>query len=118
MNTNNKKLVHHRKANGTTYVYEVVENHWDKEKKQPRSKQVCIGKLDPGTGDLIPSKRLGEHALPAMDPAVTAKTSISGPALLLKKVDRDLGACADGLCPRIAEIKCPLIADNIVHSIA
>jgi predicted ATPase len=27
-------------------------------------------------------------------------------------------ACADGLCPRIAEIKCPSFADNIVHSIA
>lgn len=91
MDTNNKKLVHHRKANGTTYVYEVVENHWDKEKKQPRSKQVCIGKLDPVTGELIPSKRLGEHALPAMNPAITAKTSISGPALLLKKIDCDLG---------------------------
>jgi hypothetical protein len=29
-----------------------------------------------------------------------------------------LAACADGLCPRIAEIKCPSVADNIVHSIA
>ena len=88
---NKKKLVHHRKANGTTYVYEVVENYWDKEKKQARSKQVCIGKLDPVTGDLIPSKRLGEHAASALDPTITAKTSISGPAMLLRKVDRDIG---------------------------
>ena len=35
------------KSNGTTYVYE-SENYWDREKKQSRSKRVCIGKLDLG----------------------------------------------------------------------
>jgi hypothetical protein len=44
------------KKNGTTYVYEST-NYWDKEKKQSRSKRVCVGKLDE-QGNLIPSKRL------------------------------------------------------------
>lgn len=44
---------------GTTYVYESVGT-WDKEKKQTRHKRVCIGKLDPVTGELIPSKRLSK----------------------------------------------------------
>nr|WP_319219061.1 hypothetical protein [uncultured Trichococcus sp.] len=44
------------KKNGTTYVYEST-NYWDKEKKQSRSKRVCIGKLDEA-GNLVPSKRL------------------------------------------------------------
>ena len=42
---------------GTTYVYESV-GVWDKEKKQARHQRVCIGKLDPITGELIPSRRL------------------------------------------------------------
>lgn len=78
-------------TNGTIYVYEVVKNDWDKEKKQARSKQVCIGKRYPVTGELIPSKRLGEHAAPAFEPVVTARTSVTGPALLLRKMDEDLG---------------------------
>jgi len=52
------RLIYHRKKDsGTTYVYEVVEEHWDKQLKQMRSKQACIGKLDSGTGELIQSKR-------------------------------------------------------------
>ena len=33
------------KKNGVTYVYESID-YWDKEKKQSRSKRVCIGKRD------------------------------------------------------------------------
>lgn len=45
------------KKNGVTYVYE-SKGYWDKEKQQARNNRVCIGKLDPETGELIPSKRL------------------------------------------------------------
>ena len=45
------------KTTGVTYVYESV-SYWDKEKKQSRNKRVCVGKLDPTSGELIPSKRL------------------------------------------------------------
>lgn len=41
--------------NNTTYVYEVTA-YWDKQKKQPRQRRVCIGKKDPKNGKLIPSK--------------------------------------------------------------
>lgn len=40
---------------GTTYVYEVTA-YWDKEKKQPRQKRICLGKKDANTNELIPSK--------------------------------------------------------------
>ena len=46
----------YNKQNDTTYVYEVIENYWDKEKKQPRSKRKLIGKIDPATGEIIPTK--------------------------------------------------------------
>ena len=39
----------------TTYVYKSI-GYWDKEKKQARHKRVCLGKRDPKTGELIPSK--------------------------------------------------------------
>jgi hypothetical protein len=52
------RAYHKNKHTGVTYVYEAT-SVWDKEKKQPRNRQVCIGKLDPDTGEFIPSKRLG-----------------------------------------------------------
>ncbi len=45
----------YNKQNDTTYVYEVIENYWDKEKKQPRSKRKLIGKIDPETGEIVPT---------------------------------------------------------------
>ncbi|RJX26963.1 MAG: IS1634 family transposase [Dethiobacter sp.] len=78
------------KKTGVTYVYEATAV-WDKEKKQPRNKQVCIGKLDPETGEFIPSKRLDPEQAAARDPAVTATTRIVGPALLLDTITTELG---------------------------
>lgn len=87
-----ERLVYHRKKEtGYTYVYEVVEEHWDKEKKQMRSKQRCIGKLDPVSGELIPSKRLGKQRVAALNDAVTANTTVSGQKLLLEKIDQEIG---------------------------
>lgn len=43
------------KKSGITYVYE-SESYWDKEKKQPRNKRKLIGKIDPETGEIIPTR--------------------------------------------------------------
>ncbi len=51
------RLNHLNKKTGVTYVYESV-SYWDKEKQQARSKQVCSGKIDSITGELISSRRL------------------------------------------------------------
>ena len=58
-----KILSYQHHPNGTTYVYEVLERYWDKDKQQARNKQVCIGKLDPMTGSFIPSRRFSEQEL-------------------------------------------------------
>ena len=87
------RINHLNKKTGVTYVYEEV-SFWDKEKKQSRNKQVCIGKLDPSTGEYIPSKRLqpgsatiaGEDALPSK---VTA--TIVGPSIILDAFSKRLG---------------------------
>lgn len=91
MNKQDKNIVYHKKANGTTYVYQVVDRYWDKEKQQARTKQVCIGKLDPETGALIPSKRLGSHGKAAVSEAITATTRVVGPSLVIEQVKQRTG---------------------------
>lgn len=44
----------HNKSRNVTYVYESV-SYWDKELKQPRSHRKLIGRIDPVTGDIIPT---------------------------------------------------------------
>ena len=48
------------KRSGITYVYESV-SYWDKEKKQPRSKRTLIGRLDPDTGEVVPTDGRGKR---------------------------------------------------------
>ena len=44
----------HNKSRNITYVYESV-SYWDKELKQPRSHRKLIGRIDPATGDVVPT---------------------------------------------------------------
>ena len=51
----------YHKDTDTTYVYEST-SYWDEEKKQSRSKRRVIGKLDPVTGEIIPTGKRGRRA--------------------------------------------------------
>jgi hypothetical protein len=87
-----QKTVIHTKKNGIKYVYAIVEAGWDKEKKQPRNKQVCLGRLDEKTGEIIPSKRRERTAKRAAKaPEVTARSRVIGPCKILEKVAHDIG---------------------------
>ena len=44
----------------TTYVYDST-SYWDSEKGQSRSRRKCIGKIDPATGEIIPTGRRGRR---------------------------------------------------------
>lgn len=83
------RVNHYNKKTGITYVYEAV-SYWDKEKKRPANKQVCIGKLDKVTGEFIPSKRLDDKQAAVRDPAVTAGVEIIGPSFILDKITKEL----------------------------
>ena len=52
----------YNKQNGVTYVYEVYENYWNKEKKRPESRRRLIGKIDPETGEIVPTSRAKKRA--------------------------------------------------------
>ena len=90
-----KNLAYQRnKKTGATYVYS-VQSYWDKEKKAPRNKQVYLGKLNPDTGELIPSvkrkpRRAGTQPVDNMPPTI-ANTRVAGPHLLLQKIAADTG---------------------------
>lgn len=81
----------HTKKNGAKYLYS-VKSYWDKEKKQPRNKQVCLGRIDEETGEVVPSERKGRTAKRASQATeVTVRSRIVGPFLLLDKIARDTG---------------------------
>jgi hypothetical protein len=86
-----KKLIYQQRKNGSTYVYEVEGHYWDKQKKQARTKQTYLGRLDSETGAFIPAKKFKENQLAAMDTAITATAHVSGPTMLLERVDKELG---------------------------
>ena len=44
------------KKTGVTYAYESI-SYWDKEKKQSRAKRKCIGRVDPKTNKIIPTRK-------------------------------------------------------------
>ena len=66
----------YHKDTDTTYVYESI-SYWDEEKKQSRSKRRVIGKLDPETGEIIPTGRRGRRPkdAPAMPEGEDAELS-------------------------------------------
>ena len=64
------------KRTGITYAYE-TQYHWDKEKKQSRAKRVCVGKVDPVTGDIIPTR--GRAKKQEAKSTVTATSGKTGP---------------------------------------
>lgn len=96
-------IVHQKnKKTGITYVYE-SEAYWDKEKQQSRSRRKCIGKLDPVTGKLVPSKKhLAEKELetfkkraPGVLPSVESNRLFYGAIYLFDQISNKLGITSD-----------------------
>ena len=69
-----------------------MKSYWDKEKKAPRNKQVCLGRVDTNTNEIVPSKRrkkIVERAAAA--PGVTVTSRVAGPFLLLERLTQEHG---------------------------
>ena len=71
----------YHKDTDTTYVYESI-SYWDPEKKQSRAKRRLIGKLDPVSGEVIPTGKKGRKK---KEPEETASKAPS-----LSQEDADL----------------------------
>lgn len=60
---------------GITYVYE-SKAVWNKELKQSRAKRRLIGKLDPETGEIVPTDGRGRKRSPYYDPAKDERPNV------------------------------------------
>lgn len=66
----------YHKDTDTTYVYEST-SYWDEEKKQSRSRRRVIGKLDPKTGEIIPTGKRGRRSKDTTDETSAANSELN-----------------------------------------
>jgi len=118
-------VYHTNKKTGTTYAYE-NEAYWDKEKQQSRAKRKPIGKVDPTTGEIVPTRGYGkkepiteEIALkPGPVPMTTVQRSFYGATYLFDRiggvtgVEADLKACFPSIYKQILSIAYFLILEE------
>lgn len=91
------------KRTGITYAYE-TQYYWDKEKQQSRARRLCVGKVDPVTGEIIPTRGRAKKrndtsaAIPTKTgpkPFAETKHLYYGATYLLDKLADGLGLTAD-----------------------
>jgi len=75
----------YHKDTDTTYVYESI-SYWDEEKKQSRSKRRVIGKIDPETGEIVPTGKRGRK--PKEAPTVAAEAIAHLPQMYEESLKR------------------------------
>lgn len=54
----------YNRQSGITYVYETLETHYDPIKKRSVAKRKLIGKIDPVTGEIVPTGPKGRPPKP------------------------------------------------------
>jgi len=79
------------KQTNITYAYESV-SCWDKEKQQSRAKRRCIGRIDPGTKEIIPTRKK-EKIVPV--PIANTSRSFFGATYLFDAIGDKLGTTSD-----------------------
>ena len=87
------------KRTGITYAYETVY-FWDKNKQQSRAKRTCVGKVDPISGEIVPTRK--KNLNPNLKKANRIRTSYAnakhlyyGATYLLESLSDSLGLTAD-----------------------
>jgi len=83
------------KKTGITYAYESV-SYWDKEKQQSRAKRRCIGKIDPKTKQIVPTrKRVCISDDSFAQSAISASRGFYGATYLFDAIGKKLGVTED-----------------------
>lgn len=83
--------VYVKNPNGTTYVY-TNESYWDSAAKKTRHNRKCVGKIDPDTGGIVPTRKKAS-SIGLAEPAAACRCTVVtiGPSLLLDKAARETG---------------------------
>lgn len=95
-------IIHQKdKRSGITYAYESI-SHWDKEKKQSRSKRRLIGRVDDVTGEIVPTDGRGKKLKSDRTvkkrgpiPSESVKRRFYGATYLLDSIGDKLGITQD-----------------------
>ncbi len=90
------------KKTGITYVYN-NKPYWDKEKQQSRTKRTLIGKIDPETGEIVPTRSYKNNkkpepvvpVKPGPVPITTVRRSFYGASYLLNQIGQMTGVTQD-----------------------
>ena len=87
------------KKTGATYAYESI-SYWDKEKQQSRAKRKCIGKVDPDTQKIIPTRKrkkpvVGTRARRGPVPITWTARCFYGATYLFDRIGEDTGVIED-----------------------
>jgi len=87
------------KQTGITYAYESI-SFWDKEKKQSRARRKCIGRVDPETKQIIPTRKKASATVAYKTqrgpvPVTRASRSYYGATYLFDRIGEKLGVTAD-----------------------
>ena len=115
----------HNKETGITYVYE-NQAFWDKTKQQSRSKRKLIGKLDPETREIVPTRTYTKQSFsgssvqmkPGPVPITQTRRSFYGASYLFNQigkitgVEADLKACFPNTYQKILSIAYFLILEE------
>jgi hypothetical protein len=112
------------KRSGITYAYESV-SYWDKEKKQSRAKRTLIGRVDPNTGEIVPTDGRGrkKQEAPVASkrgplPAAQTARKFYGATYLFDAIGEKLGIaqdlkqCFPGIAQQILSILYYLILED------
>ena len=85
-------IIKYANQSGVVYAYESI-SEWDPEKKQSRSKRKCLGRVDPDTGDIIPTS--GRRGRPPKEKKDQSPVDAENAALAeaLKKLRTDYEEC-------------------------
>ena len=87
------------KKTGVTYAYESI-SYWDKEKKQSRAKRKCIGRVDPETKKIVPTRKKKECTVREKPkrgpvPITVSGRSFYGATYLFDCIGDDIGVVED-----------------------
>lgn len=88
------------RRSGITYAYE-TEYFWDKIKKQSRAKRVCVGKVDPDTGDIVPTRGRAKKGASmssgkrGQEPFIESRRLYYGATYLLEALSDETGLTND-----------------------
>lgn len=87
------------KKTGVTYAYESI-SYWDKDKQQSRAKRKCIGRVDPETQKVIPTRKrkmqtVGENTKRGPVPITRTARCFYGATYLFDRIGEDTGVMED-----------------------